>query len=202
MAVAAAAAVLPAVSAAVAAALAAVVAADAAVRAAGRAGVAAFGNARRNRQMQYNGNANFTLDNSVWDAQTYSLNGQQVAKPAYAASSASVMFGGPLKIPKLLKGNNGMFTINYQLRRSRNGTSQVGTMPTAAERSGDFSQAYRASAGHHLRSPERRALPQQPDSGQPHQLRGPGSGELLSAAQRPRLHAQLLGPHHEFEQLR
>ena len=92
----------------------------------GRGNVAAFGNARRNRQMQYNGNANFTLDNSVWDAQTYSLNGQQVAKPAYAASSASVMFGGPLKIPKLLKGNNGMFTINYQLRRSRNGTSQVG----------------------------------------------------------------------------
>jgi hypothetical protein len=107
----------------------------------GRGNAAAFGNARRNRQMQYNGNANFTLDNSVWDAQTYSLNGQQVAKPAYAASSASVMFGGPLKIPKLLKGNNGMFTINYQLRRSRNGTSQVGTMPTAAERTGDFSQA-------------------------------------------------------------
>ena len=107
----------------------------------GRAGMAAFGNARRNRQMQYTGNANFTLDNSVWDAQTYSLNGQQVAKPAYAASSASLMFGGPLKIPKLLKGNNGMFTINYQLRRSRNGTTQVGTMPTALERSGDFSQA-------------------------------------------------------------
>jgi hypothetical protein len=107
----------------------------------GRAGVAAFGNARRGRGMQYNGNANFTLDNSVWDAQTYSLNGQQVAKPAYAASSGSVMFGGPLKIPKLMKTSHGMFTINYQLRRSRNGTSQVGTMPTAAERSGDFSQA-------------------------------------------------------------
>jgi hypothetical protein len=108
----------------------------------GRGNAAAFGNARRNRQMQYNGNANFTLDNSVWDAQTFSLNGQQVPKPAYAASSASVMFGGPLKIPKLLKGNNGMFTINYQLRRSRNGTTQIGTMPTALERSGDFSQAY------------------------------------------------------------
>jgi hypothetical protein len=107
----------------------------------GRGNMAAFGNARRNRQMQYNGNANFTLDNSVWDAQTYSLNGQQVPKPAAAASSASFMFGGPLKIPKLLKGNNGMFTINYQLRRSRIGNSQVGTMPTLAERSGDFSQA-------------------------------------------------------------
>ena len=101
----------------------------------------AFGNARRNRQMQYTGNANFTLDNSVWDAQTYSLNGQQVAKPAYAASRASLMFGGPLKVPKLMRTGNGMFMINYQLRRSRSGTSQVGTMPTAAERSGDFSQA-------------------------------------------------------------
>src|SRR5271157_3383610 len=97
----------------------------------GRGNVAAFGNARRNPRMQYNGNASFTLDNSVWDAQTYSLNGQQVAKPAYANSSGSVMFGGPIKIPKLLKGNNGMFTINYQMRRSRNGTTQVGTMPTA-----------------------------------------------------------------------
>jgi hypothetical protein len=108
----------------------------------GRAGMAAFGNARRNRQMQYNGNANFTLDNSVWDAQTYSLNGQQVPKPAYAASSASLMFGGPLKVPKLMRASNGMFMINYQLRRSRNGTTQVGTMPTALERSGDFSQAF------------------------------------------------------------
>ena len=108
----------------------------------GRGGLASFGNARRNRQMQYTGNAAFTLNNSVWDAQTYSLNGQQVPKPAYAASSGSVMFGGPLKIPKLLKGNNGMFTINYQMRRSRNGTTQIGTMPTALERSGDFSQAY------------------------------------------------------------
>jgi hypothetical protein len=107
----------------------------------GRAGAAAFGNARRGRGMQYNGNANFTLDNSVWDAQTYSLNGQQVQKPATAASSASVMFGGPLKIPKLMQTSRGMFTINYQLRRSRSGTSQVGTMPTAAERAGDFSQA-------------------------------------------------------------
>ena len=115
-------------------------------RGGGRGGnAAAFGNARRNRQMQYTGNANFTLDNSVWDAQTYSLNGQQVAKPAYAASSGSVMFGGPFKIPKLFSGNNGMFMINYQLRRSRNGTSQVGTMPTAAERTGDFSQPIAAT---------------------------------------------------------
>ena len=34
----------------------------------GRAGVASFGNGRRDRRMQYNGNLGVTLDNSVWDA--------------------------------------------------------------------------------------------------------------------------------------
>ena len=49
-----------------------------------RPGQFAFGNARRDRRMQYNGNLGFTLDNSVWDAQTYSVTGNQVQKPAYA----------------------------------------------------------------------------------------------------------------------
>src|ERR1019366_6260565 len=89
----------------------------------GRAGVASFGNGRRNRQMQYNGNAAVTLDNSVWDARAYSINGQETAKPAYAKARATMMFGGPLKIPKLLDGSKGTFTLNYQLARTRNGTS-------------------------------------------------------------------------------
>jgi hypothetical protein len=107
----------------------------------GRAGVASFGNGRRNRQMQYNGNAAVTLDNSVWDARAYSINGQETAKPAYAKARATMMFGGPLKIPKLLDGTKGTFTLNYQLARTRNGTSSTQTMPTLLERSGDFSQS-------------------------------------------------------------
>ena len=45
----------------------------------GRAGVASFGNGRRDRRMQYNGNASFTLDNSALDARSYSINGQDTA---------------------------------------------------------------------------------------------------------------------------
>ena len=71
--------------------------------------------------MQYNGNAAVTLDNSVWDARAYSINGQETAKPAYAKARATMMFGGPLKIPKLLDGTKGTFTLNYQLARTRNG---------------------------------------------------------------------------------
>ncbi len=107
----------------------------------GRAGVASFGNGRRNRAMQYNGNASFTLDNSVWDARSFSINGQETAKPGYAKARASLMFGGPLKIPHLLSGTKGTFTINYQLARQRNGTTSTTTMPTLLERGGDFSQS-------------------------------------------------------------
>jgi hypothetical protein len=92
--------------------------------------------------MQYNGNVGFILDNSAWDAQAYSVTGNQVDKPAYANARATVIFGGPLRIPKLLSGRRGTFSLNYQLTRSRNGTTQVGTMPTALERSGDFSQSF------------------------------------------------------------
>ncbi len=107
----------------------------------GRAGVTSFGNGRRDRRMQYNGNAAFTLDNSALDAQSYSINGQNTAKPAYAKGRGSFMFGGPLKIPKLLDGQKGTFTLNYQLARSRNGTTTTQTMPTLLERTGDFSQS-------------------------------------------------------------
>ena len=107
----------------------------------GPRGVTSFGNNRRDRRMQYNGNASFTLDNSVWDARSYSLTGQDTAKPASANARASLMFGGPLKIPHLLSGEHGSFTINYQLRRSRSSTTSPTLMPTALERSGDFSQS-------------------------------------------------------------
>jgi carboxypeptidase family protein len=107
----------------------------------GRAGVASFGNARRDRRMQYNGNASFTLDNSAWDARAYSINGQDTQKPGYAKARASMMIGGPLKIPHLLTGQRGTFTFNYQLGRTRNGTTQTQTFPTLLERGGDFSQS-------------------------------------------------------------
>jgi hypothetical protein len=103
--------------------------------------VNSFGNGRRNPRAQYNGNLAFTLDNSVWDAQSYSINGQETAKPAYAKARATILFGGPLKIPKLFDNSKGTFTFNYQLGRTRNGTTTTQTVPTLLERTGDFSQS-------------------------------------------------------------
>jgi hypothetical protein len=100
-----------------------------------------FGNSIRNGQVQYNGNAAFSLDNSVWDAQSYSLSGLQTPKPAFAKGRVNLSFGGPLRIPKVFKSKGGMFTLNYQMGRTRNGVTSSITVPTALERAGDFSQS-------------------------------------------------------------
>ena len=103
----------------------------------------AFGNGRRDPRTMYNGNASFSLDNSIWDARTYSVTGAVVNKPAYANGRGNIMFGGPLRIPKLVSaGKRIMFTFDYQAQRNRTGAiSDPVNMPTALERIGDFSQS-------------------------------------------------------------
>ncbi len=107
-----------------------------------RPGVAAFGNARRDRRMQYNGNLGLSYSNSALDAQSYSVTGNQVDKPAYANTRVTMMLGGPLRIPHLLSGRGGMFTLNYQFTRARNGVTNTYTVPSALERAGDFTQSF------------------------------------------------------------
>jgi hypothetical protein len=101
---------------------------------------ASFGN-NLNGGSQYNGNAAFSLDNSVWDANSFSLSGIQTPKPAFAKGKITTSFGGPLKIPHLLSGKGGTFILNYSMGRTRNATTNAYTMPTVLERAGDFSQS-------------------------------------------------------------
>jgi hypothetical protein len=102
----------------------------------------AFGNNRRDPRNMYTGNASFSLDNSALDARSYSVTGSELNKPSYANGRGSVMFGGPLQIPKLVSADKHiMFTINVQFQRNRTGSiSNPANMPTALERTGDFSQ--------------------------------------------------------------
>ena len=154
----------------------------------GRAGVASFGNGRRDRRMQYNGNLGVTLDNSVWDARAFSINGQETPKPAYAKARATMMFGGPLKIPKLLDGTKGTFTLNYQLARTRNGTIQHPDHAHLAGTLGRFFAVGRpARPRDHLRSPVRQSVPRQHHPHQPDQLGLARIAEVLSGPQRARL---------------
>jgi trimeric autotransporter adhesin len=93
-------------------------------------GRTSFGNARRRRR-QFNGNVAVILDNSALDAKPYSLTGQDSPKLAYDHFRTTGAFGGPLKIPKLLSGDNTFFFINYQLTRNHNASIATGLVPTS-----------------------------------------------------------------------
>ena len=107
----------------------------------GRGNMNSFGNRRGNQRMRYNAALSYQFANSALNAQPYSLTGQATPKPATATNRVTATFGGPLKIPHLLSGQKTTFTINYSLGRNRTGTTTTTTMPTAAERAGDFTQA-------------------------------------------------------------
>ena len=99
----------------------------------------AFGNNRRGSRSLYNGNLGFIFDSSALDARPFSLTGQDTPRPAYNHSQGVLAFGGPIKIPHLLRNGPNLF-INYQWTRNRNASTGTGLMPDTAARSGDFSQ--------------------------------------------------------------
>jgi hypothetical protein len=99
---------------------------------------AAFGN-RRRTQPAYTGSVFVNANNSALNAAPFSLNGQTVIKPSYAREGFGVNIGGPLRIPKLITNDRYLFYFTYQGNRNRNPYNQAASLPTLAEREGDFS---------------------------------------------------------------
>jgi len=79
--------------------------------------------------------------NGALDATNYSLTGAPVVKPAYSTNQFGVTFAGSPFIPGLLKPSTKQFVF-FNLTGRRNTTPQnlYATVPTDAERGGDFSQ--------------------------------------------------------------
>ncbi|MGA3187850.1 MAG: carboxypeptidase regulatory-like domain-containing protein [Bryobacteraceae bacterium] len=98
----------------------------------------AFGNNRLGMRGLYNGGFGFTLNDSVLNANSYSLTGQDTPKPSYNLFSGLATLGGPLKIGHLFVTPPNFF-VNYQWTRNQNATIGTGKMPTEAQRAGDFS---------------------------------------------------------------
>ena len=103
----------------------------------GRPG-AQFGNRRAGSQIH--GMAFMTLANSVVNAKPFSITGQEQAQPPYASARFGFLIGGPLVIPKIVKDTATFFYLNYTGTRSRQPYAAVETVPTALERTGNFSQ--------------------------------------------------------------
>ncbi|MBS1832808.1 MAG: TonB-dependent receptor, partial [Acidobacteria bacterium] len=95
----------------------------------------AFGNNRRGQRGLYNGNLGVILNNSTFDARSFSLTGQATPKPAYSRIQGLVSFGGPIWIPGLTRRTGGPnFSVNYQWTRNSNATTATGLVPTTAQR--------------------------------------------------------------------
>lgn len=105
-----------------------------------------FGNNRRGLRPLYNGNLGLQgFDTSPLDAHPFSLNGANTPRPSYTNGTFVANFGGPMKLPGIIKNNNGPnFFVGYSRGQIRNASVTTGRMPTAAERLGDFSQSVNA----------------------------------------------------------
>ena len=109
----------------------------------------AFGNGRRDPRTMYNGNASFSLDNSIWDARSFSVTGAAVDKPSTRTAVAASCSAARLRIPKLVSASKRiMFTFDYQVQRNRTGViSDPVNMPTALERYRRFFAEHGAGRG-------------------------------------------------------
>ena len=99
---------------------------------------AVFGN-RRRRTQQIHGQLSYTLENSAVNAKPFSLNGLDIPQASYAQNRFSVVVGGPLVLPKLIKDPKTQFFITYFGTRNSNPDLFTETVPTLAERGGDLS---------------------------------------------------------------
>jgi hypothetical protein len=82
----------------------------------------------------------YTLGDSAFDASPYSLTGLPVTKSSFVQHNFGATLGGPLNIPKIYKGGmKNFFFASYNGSVSDSPFDQFSTVPTLAERGGDFS---------------------------------------------------------------
>src|SRR5437764_14375041 len=83
----------------------------------------------------------YTDDNAGLDARPYSLTGLPSVKADYNQARFGFNAGGPLNIPKIFNGGNKWFFFGgWNGSRGSNPYDAFSTVPTQAERNGDFSQ--------------------------------------------------------------
>jgi hypothetical protein len=81
-------------------------------------------------------------DTATLDAKSYSLKGLETPKASYNLPRFGAFLGGPLNIPKIFNGGNKWFFFaGWNGNRGSTPYDAFSTVPTLAERSGDFSAA-------------------------------------------------------------
>ncbi len=109
----------------------------------GGAGPVMIGRLGRNfNSNQPHGFLYFQDDNAAFDARPYSLTGITTDKADYNQARFGANIGGPLNIPKIFNGGNKWFYfLGWNGSRGSTPYDFYSTVPTSAERAGDFSGA-------------------------------------------------------------
>lgn len=95
---------------------------------------------------RFHGSAYEFLRNSDLDSNTFFSNKAGTPLPNFKRSQFGASLGGPVEIPHLYNGTNKtFFFVDYEGLRQGSATTLLTTVPTAAQRTGDFSQTFNAA---------------------------------------------------------
>ena len=99
-----------------------------------------FGAFRRPQVNQIRGNFFDSYTNSAFDAQPFPLNTPPQAQAPFYRELLGFSLGGPLNIPKIYHGGNKTsFFFHFNIIRGTSPQNILASVPTGAERQGDFS---------------------------------------------------------------
>jgi hypothetical protein len=106
-------------------------------------------------QNSIHGSAYEFIRNDYFNANGYFNNLNKVVRPKYRYNDFGFSFGGPVYIPKIYDGRDKtFFFVSEEWRRFVNYTSGSALVPTAAERTGDFSNDwYKNGSGAWVQGP-------------------------------------------------
>ena len=94
----------------------------------------------KNGTNQLHGELHEWIINSALDASTFFQNASGGSKPEYQDNRYGASLGGPVWIPKVYNGKNKtFFFMGWEGNQWGKPTANIGTVPTASEKNGDFS---------------------------------------------------------------
>ena len=147
------------------------------------------------------GNLSYTLSDSAFDAAPYAICATPpctVTKPQFMQNQFTATVGGPFVIPHIVKNTNSNYTVSFNGSRSENPVEFFSTVPTDAERGGDFRQSTirnGANAGNFVQIFDPVTHLPFEDNGMlniiPQRMKNPAALELLNFIPRPNLPGSL-----------
>ncbi len=100
---------------------------------------------------QFHGSGQYRLRNEALNANSFSNNAQGITRAPFKVKNFSGTLGGPVLIPKLYNGTDKtFFFVSYEGMRFNNALDYLRTVPTAAEKRGDFSNTLTTVTGQYI----------------------------------------------------